>query len=759
MSANAIRRIDGIGERGIPGTLARLLALTSDAVFVFDGNGDVLLANRQAGQLLSVPSADLMGSNVSELFSPIVGPVSEQGLPFPTDGAMVALRCPMPDGSEVPVSVRCDRVSAPGDTYLLVARSLDEERSAALERERLVYELSQANHRLAGTLKIVLGTLDAQDMSTLFGHVLEELRDTMEATGTIVYLAENDGFRLRGLTSSLDGSNVPQFLPYGLGVATLATKAGHALRLRIESPDMASLRSGTPTTRQVVEESSMQRHKVSARLLPPFASFICVPVWFGDHVIAILQVGWDRVHAMDREDSRLLDSVAKYLALEIAAAFATMRSERKVELDERLDECRQLLVRSGDTTTERAMRAISLAADALEAAFSVVHENRWQKAFFSRLPGLSDDRQIPFDLLTLEENYLEDGVAVVPILPGDRISRWLAEHGVPSIGAFVDIGIQDGDRRCLFVLRGSYDEPFDEDELVFLHHAADLVRDAIEGEATRVKETRISQALQAGMRNELQKVEGISAQDVYSSATEAASVGGDFYDLIRLPERKACIILGDVSGKGIEAASVSAAVKAALEAYAWEGLAPAHMVRALNEFLMGFSRLETFATMFVGVADLSAGKLTYCSAGHPPALLLRAATGELETLAEQSGVVGAFHGMAYHDGRVDLSKGDLLLLYTDGVTEARTPSGVFFGEDGLRDAVMQESAEGVEGILDRILGRIVAFTAHQLDDDVAMIAVRFDKMGKRHARRAKAKSKAQEAPTPSARPDSKEAVS
>ncbi|MCH3943497.1 MAG: SpoIIE family protein phosphatase [Atopobiaceae bacterium] len=669
----------------------------------------------------------------------------------------------MPDGTDVPVSVRCDRVSAPGDTYLLVARSLDEERSAALERERLVYELSQANHRLSGTLKIVLGTLDAQDMGTLFGHVLEELRDTMEATGTIVYLAENDGFRLRGLTSSLGGANVPQFLPYGLGVATLATKAGHALRLRIEPPDTASLRSGAPSSRWVVEESSTRRHKVSARLLPPFASFICVPVWFGDHVIAILQVGWDRVHAMGREDSRLLDSVAKYLALEIAAAFAAMRSERKAELDERIDECRQMLVHSGGTTTESVMGSVSLASDALSAAFSVVHENRWQKAFYARLPGLAEDRQIPFDLLTLEENYLEDGVAVVPILPGDRVSRWLAEHEVPSIGAFVDIGIQDGDRRCAFVLRGSYDEPFDEDELVFLHHMADIVRDAIEGEATRVKETRISQALQSGMKNELQKVDGISTQDVYSSATEAASVGGDFYDLIRLPERKACIVLGDVSGKGIEAASVSAAVKAALEAYAWEGLAPAHMVRALNDFLMGFSRLETFATMFVGVVDLAAGTLTYCSAGHPPALLLRAATGELETLAEQSGVVGAFHGMAYHDGRVDLSKGDLLLLYTDGVTEARTPAGAFFGEDGLRDAVMQESAEGVDGILGRLLERIDAFTARQLDDDVAMVAMRFDKVGRRRARKARASSKAEpegrDDVVPSTDPDSKETVS
>ena len=206
-------------------------------------------------------------------------------------------------------------------------------------------------------------------------------------------------------------------------------------------------------------------------------------------------------------------------------------------------------------------------------------------------------------------------------------------------------------------------------------------------------------------------------------------VGGDFYDLIRLPNRKACVILGDVSGKGVEAASVSAAVKTAIGAYAWEGLTPSRMVRLLNDFLLGFSRLETFATMFVGMVDLRRGTLAYCSAGHPPALLLRAGTNEMESLDEQSGVVGAFRGMPYHDGHVSVGEGDRLFLYTDGVTEARDPSGAFFGEQGLHDAVMEEATGDFDGLLDRVLSRLDAFTARHLDNDVAMVALRFDRVG------------------------------
>jgi serine phosphatase RsbU (regulator of sigma subunit) len=179
----------------------------------------------------------------------------------------------------------------------------------------------------------------------------------------------------------------------------------------------------------------------------------------------------------------------------------------------------------------------------------------------------------------------------------------------------------------------------------------------------------------------------------------------------------------------VEAASVSSAVKTALGAYAWEGLRPARMVDLLNDFLLGFSRVETFATLFVGIVDLGNGTLTYCSAGHPPAMLARASTGELVTLGVQSGVVGAFSGLRYQDGETVVRSGDVLVLYTDGVTEARNPDGAFFGEDGLRDAVSQEVSDGFEGLCDRLLHDVSTFTDNSLEDDVALVVLRFDDVG------------------------------
>lgn len=468
-------------------------------------------------------------------------------------------------------------------------------------------------------------------------------------------------------------------------------------------------------------------------MLPPFTSFIPVPVWFGGHVISIIEVGWRRLRPLSREDARLLDSVAHYLSVQLAGAFTAFRAQRADHLAGLATDFREELLScagedcDAEAMAERFSATISDLADELDAVMVEVRADALQGSLVAELP-LTGLRELPVDLDALVAPCLVDGVGVVAVTPESELSSALRDLGEPCVGALIDLGDVYGRRRCALLLRPDGAEPFDELELDFLRGFAADVRDIVRGALAREQDKRISQALQTGMRNELQKVEGISAQAVYSSATKAAFVGGDFYDLIRLPEGRACVIMGDVSGKGVEAASVSAAVKTALGAYAWEGLAPARMVRLLNEFLLGFSRLETFATLFVGIIDLGAGTIRYCSAGHPPALLIQENGDKISILDVQSGVVGAFHDLAYVDGTVDVRPGDVLLLYTDGTTEARDPSGAFFGEEGLRDAVMRESGpdKPFEGFVSRLLATLEGFTQQNLEDDVAMLALRYE---------------------------------
>ena len=105
------------------------------------------------------------------------------------------------------------------------------------------------------------------------------------------------------------------------------------------------------------------------------------------------------------------------------------------------------------------------------------------------------------------------------------------------------------------------------------------------------------------------------------------------------------------------------------------------------------------------------------------------ASGKLASLDVQSGMVGAFDDMGYRDGYLDLAEGDLLLLYTDGATEARNPAREFLGEEGLSELVLSEAARSRDGLAGRLLDDIDSYTGHHLDDDVALVSLVFEKLG------------------------------
>ena len=352
----------------------------------------------------------------------------------------------------------------------------------------------------------------------------------------------------------------------------------------------------------------------------------------------------------------------------------------------------------------------------------------------------------------------EDSLRFIRITRVEQLSRageWLLAHGLPNQGVYFDLSTEEdkkaaaaadgaivpadpavaGPPQKLLLLRDGTQEPIDDieyDYLVRLAHDFELVSRSAQ---RNTEDRRIAQTLQIGMRSSLEQVPGITSDALYSSATRQALVGGDFYTLMRLPDDQAVMILGDVSGKGIEAASMSALVKTALTAYAWEGASPVHMVRSLNSMLMSFSRVETFATMFVAKIDLKSGEAAYCSAGHPPSLLVHRAPAaddgghagfEIESLSTQSGVVGAFESMRFEGGNFRFTAGDVLFMYTDGAIEARSRDGEFFGERRLRDVLLTTAGMDVHGLCQRVLGELDDFTDSALEDDIALVALRFD---------------------------------
>lgn len=766
----SVRRVEGVVDGTVAATLSQLLRLTSDAVIVFNMEGMVLLANEEAESLFAKEDGTIAGLDVRFLFTPanqenLQKPFFVESLPFAIDGSTSMVAAPAHDGTSQVLSVRADYVGAPTQAIVLTASKLRDLANPMHDDERMVLDLRRANKRLSGALQIVLDTLDSEDMGQLIERVLEELSETVEADGALIYLAEQDGYHLHGATESLKSvslNRIPRYFAFNSSLERLTFYSEHALRLHTMPLNSGALKQGRVKKRNLVNEETREVITVDASHLPPFTSFLVVPVWFGGHIVALIEVGWERKRVLLVEDARLLDSIANYLSVQLVGALSAMRTQRRDTLREALARVRQGLLHSaaeGEKISGERLQQVmrSVGTDLYAQVFSVdccevtgnitLHALGTEQAVAAvdgvrgaaeaggvqaaaGTVGVQDGgKQIALPS-TVEGLKTGEGEASVKEVELDSaLSRALAAQGLPCKGAVLFLGKFAGEQHTWLFLREENAEPLSDIELDFLDRVMLLVHSLAVGAEESQQNKHISQALQSGMKNELQQVEGISAEGIYSSATADAFVGGDFYSMIKLPGRRACIIMGDVSGKGIEAASISSAVKTALSAYAWEGRTPARMVATLNEFLLGFSRVETFATLFVGIVDLAASSLTYCSAGHPPAILVSAQSGDAELLDVQSGVVGAFHDMEYKNGTVRLHEGDILLLYTDGTTEARSPEGAFFGETGLRDMIMNEVPQGFDGLLNRFLSTLDRYTGRRLDDDVAMVALRFDELG------------------------------
>lgn len=748
----SVRRVEGVVDGTVAATLSQLLRLTSDAVIVFNMEGMVLLANEEAESLFAKEDGTIAGLDVRFLFTPanqenLQKPFFVESLPFAIDGSTSMVAAPAQDGTSQVLSVRADYVGAPTQAIVLTASKLRDLSSPMHDDERMVLDLRRANKRLSGALQIVLDTLDSEDMGQLIERVLEELSETVEADGALIYLAEQDGYHLHGATESLKSvslNRIPRYFAFNSSLERLTFYSEHALRLHTMPLNSGALKQGRVKKRNLVNEETREVITVDASHLPPFTSFLVVPVWFGGHIVALIEVGWERKRALLVEDARLLDSIANYLSVQLVGALSAMRTQRRDTLREALARVRQGLLHSaaeGEKISGERLQQVmrSVGTDLYAQVFSVdccevtgnitLHALGAEQAA-AAVDGAQDGgKQIALPSTVEGLKTGEVAASVKEVELDSALSRALAAQGLPCKGAVLFLGKFAGEQHTWLFLREENAEPLSDIELDFLDRVMLLVHSLAVGAEESQQNKHISQALQSGMKNELQQVEGISAEGIYSSATADAFVGGDFYSMIKLPGRRACIIMGDVSGKGIEAASISSAVKTALSAYAWEGRTPARMVATLNEFLLGFSRVETFATLFVGIVDLATSSLMYCSAGHPPAILVSAQSGDAELLDVQSGVVGAFHDMEYKNGTVRLHEGDILLLYTDGTTEARSPEGAFFGETGLRDMIMNEVPQGFDGLLNRFLSTLDRYTGRRLDDDVAMVALRFDELG------------------------------
>lgn len=200
-------------------------------------------------------------------------------------------------------------------------------------------------------------------------------------------------------------------------------------------------------------------------------------------------------------------------------------------------------------------------------------------------------------------------------------------------------------------------------------------------------------------------------------------VGGDFYDLLTLEDGRSVIILGDVSGKGISAALLASMAQGVIHAQFNSGLSLAEVVTSLNCVLVSKSDVQRFLTLFCALIAPD-GTLDFVNAGHNPAILMRA-SGKTELLSSGSMLLGAFDFAEYHSHETKLGPGDVLVIFSDGVTEAANAANQLFGEQRLEELVKKSAGLSAKAIKERIEQEVVAFTRGlPQSDDITLIALK-----------------------------------
>jgi serine phosphatase RsbU (regulator of sigma subunit) len=303
-------------------------------------------------------------------------------------------------------------------------------------------------------------------------------------------------------------------------------------------------------------------------------------------------------------------------------------------------------------------------------------------------------------------------------------------QGVRSVLA-VPLGVEDKVFGIIYADSPIAEGRFTEDHLKVLTTLASVA--AIRVENARLVEARLEQERlerELALASEIQQrfqptapphVDGYELQGISFPCYE---IGGDYYDFIEREDGRLVIALGDVSGKGTAAALLMSSLHAAIHAQSASHDSLVATISAVNRYLADNIPANRFVTLFYAELDPASGALSFLNAGHNPPLIVHAA-GTVEQLASGGLPLGIKRDAEYREGRTQLQPGDVLVIYSDGVTEAVSPTGEEFGATRLYEVVSRNVEASAAGIRDRIESSLTRFAqGTSAADDITLVIVK-----------------------------------
>jgi serine phosphatase RsbU (regulator of sigma subunit) len=378
------------------------------------------------------------------------------------------------------------------------------------------------------------------------------------------------------------------------------------------------------------------------------------------------------------------------------------------------------------------------AAHLADAAVVVLPARRRQNEWMRLIAGESVEEGMLRERVLGEVPGLEEALGGFPPIPSrwldaSQVPAWLLPEGFGPVGALLVTPLPGNAEPAgaLILARRGPDAVFSAEDEMLARIFAARAGAAISAAALYRDQVDTTAILQADLLPpELPQPEGVELIGSYQAAKDALRIGGDFYDVFGPVEDspETVVALGDVCGKGPEAAVLTGKVRQTLRALRLVDADPAAMLTVLNRALLGSGRQHRFVTLVVAaISRAEHGRVRMCLAtgGHPAPLVLRA-DGTVEPVPVSGTLIGVVPHITVGPAVVELAPGELCLMYSDGLTEARGgPSGTEqYGESRLRDALA--SCAGMPGAaaVERVRQLVSDWVHGGVRDDIAMLAVR-----------------------------------
>jgi sigma-B regulation protein RsbU (phosphoserine phosphatase) len=215
----------------------------------------------------------------------------------------------------------------------------------------------------------------------------------------------------------------------------------------------------------------------------------------------------------------------------------------------------------------------------------------------------------------------------------------------------------------------------------------------------------------------------IPGYDISATTRPVHFIGGDYYNVARINDTHTALCIADVAGKGVAGALLMANLQAALRPLVRDHVQPRELCSRLNRHLCDIMPANKFISFFYGVLDSSKNLLTYCNAGHNPPLLARF-DGSTTELTGSGAILGQFPNWHYEQTDVGMDRGDILLLFTDGVPEAERPDGEAFGERRLLQHAREIQTSDATALQQALMEKVSEHCGNEFQDDATMIVLR-----------------------------------